>query len=286
MRPERLTEGNEGRLSGNLRSRLITALWGIPLVGLAACFDAPWFPAFIALVALASAYEFYTMARARAAPLLYWGLAWTLVFVLSPLCPLYSSFPPFLPLLLAALIVSSLTWLIFRRPIEESINNWAWTIAGVLYVGLLLSFFLVLRSQDQGRGWAMLALFATFTTDTSAFLVGKTLGKHKLAPALSQGKTREGLAGGFGGAILSTIILTWFFKLPLDLWQSVLLGILIGCAATSGDLVESLLKRNLGVKDSGGFLAGHGGVLDRFDSAIFVAPVVYFFALLSLGTVK
>jgi len=151
-------------------------------------------------------------------------------------------------------------------------------MGGILYVGWLLSLLVTLRIE-AGREWVFLALFTTFGSDTAAYFIGKAFGRHKLAPGISPGKTWEGaIAGVFGGVIISLLfILSTPLQLPLGYGQAVLLGVLISVFGQLGDLAESLLKRNAGVKDSGGLMPGHGGLLDRMDSVVLAGVVVYLY---------
>ncbi len=145
----------------------------------------------------------------------------------------------------------------------------------------MLSYLVALRGLDDGRNWVFFALFITFASDTAAFFAGRALGKHRLAPRISPGKTWEGaIAGVFGAIIISLLfILPTPLTLPLSYWQAILLGLLVSIFGQLGDLVESLLKRNMGVKDSGKLLPGHGGFLDRMDSVVFAGIVVYYYVL-------
>ena len=126
-----------------------------------------------------------------------------------------------------------------------------------------------------------LALFTTFGSDTAAFFIGKAWGKHRLAPNISPGKTWEGVIAGLLGAIIVSLLFTIPTPLHLNLryWQAIILGLLVSIFGQAGDLVESLLKRNMGVKDSGKLLPGHGGFLDRMDSIVFASVVVYYFVI-------
>lgn len=262
-----------------MKQRVLTALVGVPLIATATWFGNPWYPSLIAIVAVLAAHEFYRMARSKAKPLLYWGLAWTLVLVLVPLWPLYnlsSGLPLFV---MAVMLISSLSWLVFRGQKEDAIHNWSWTIAGVLYAGFLLSLLIALRDGEHGQGWAFVAIFGAFAADTSALFAGKGFGRHRLAPTISPGKTWEGFIAGLLGALIASLLLVNAFKLPLNYGQTLFLGLLVGVASALGDLVESLLKRNLHVKDSDHWLPGHGGILDSFDSVIFSGATVYLYIL-------
>jgi phosphatidate cytidylyltransferase len=160
-------------------------------------------------------------------------------------------------------------------------------MAGILYVGWLLSYFVALRGivfagiEEAGRNWVFLALFATFGSDTAAFFAGRAVGRHHLAPRISPGKTWEGAIAGVLGAILVSLLFTIPspVNLPLSYWQAVLLGSLVSIFGQLGDLVESLFKRNMRVKDSGKLLPGHGGALDRIDSVVFAGVVVYYYVI-------
>ncbi len=263
-----------------LKKRVITALWGIPLLIAAVWFDQPllWFTLLVAIWGLLAVFEFYKMvAGAKAPPLTYFGLIWTLLFILSP----HFNYAVTIPLLLTSAVVLSLIWLLLRPQKEGAFIGWAWTIAGILYVGWLLSHFVALRGLDDGRNWVFLALFATFGSDTAAFFVGRALGRHHLAPSISPGKTWEGTIAGVLGAIIVGLLFTIPspLSLPLGYGQAILLGLLISIFGQLGDLAESLLKRNMGVKDSGRLLPGHGGALDRIDSVVFAGIVVYYYVI-------
>ena len=129
--------------------------------------------------------------------------------------------------------------------------------------------------------WVFFVLFVTWVSDTTAFFAGRRLGRRKLAPGISPGKTWEGTVGGIcGGIAVSLLFFTATpFQLPLTYWQAILLSALVSVLGQTGDLVESLIKRNLGVKDSGRLMPGHGGILDRIDSLLFAGLVVYYYAV-------
>jgi phosphatidate cytidylyltransferase len=270
-----------------LKYRVITGAVGVPLIILAIWFGDPWpwFTLLIAAAALAGTYEFYHMANFdRKEPLLYLGLLWSLALVLSP----HYRNPDVLPIVITATMLISLIWLLFRPSREKAFRNWAWTIVGALYVGWMLSYWLNLRGLADGRDWVYLAMLTTFANDTGAFFIGRAWGKHKLAPTISAAKTREGALGGLISAILAAIVIALVLNLisvklgppfAFKYWQIILLGFLVGLFAQLGDLVESLLKRNTEVKESGNLLPGHGGILDRFDSLIFVGAVVYYYVM-------
>lgn len=146
-------------------------------------------------------------------------------------------------------------------------------LLGVLYIPFLFSYLLKLHALAGGEGYTLLTFILTWVSDSLAFLVGSRWGRHRLAVRLSPKKTWEGAVAGWLGCILVLLFVhTWF---GLGLWQALVLGTVVGLAAEVGDLVESALKRQAQVKDSGNILPGHGGILDRFDALLFVTPVMY-----------
>jgi len=272
-----------------LKKRIITSLWFVPLLVIVVWFGGePGFTALMVIFGILAAFEFYRMvAMSKAPPLTYFGLIWTALFILSRNSELLAILEPrfnlslVTPFLLTAAVVPPLLWLLSRRQKGEAFTSWAWTIAGILYVGWLLSHLVALRGLDAGRNWVFFALFTTWASDTTAFFIGRKLGRHKLAPNISPGKTWEGATGGILGAIIVSILFFTAtpFHLPLTYWQAIPLSILVSIFGQVGDLVESLLKRNMGVKDSGKLMPGHGGVLDRMDSIIFAGIVVYYYVI-------
>lgn len=272
-----------------LKKRAITSIWYVALISVIVWFGGePGFTALTVVLGVLAALEFYRMvAASKRPPLTYFGLVWTALFILSRSSELLSlletRFNPELitPLLLTSALVLSLIGLLVRRQKEGAFTSWVWTIAGILYIGWLLSHLVALRGLDSGRNWVFLVLFVTWISDTTAFLVGRRFGRHKMAPAISPAKTWEGTMGGVCGAIaVSSLFFTpTLFQLPLGCGQVILLSVLVSILGQVGDLIESLLKRNLGVKDSGRLMPGHGGVLDRIDSLILAGIVVYYYAI-------
>lgn len=269
-----------------LKKRVITSLWFAPLLVVVVWFGGEGgFTVLVAVFGILAALEFYRMvAMAKLLPFTYFGLVWTAFFILGRNSELLSFLTPYftpgllMPLLLTSAVVIPLIGLLVRRQKERAFNSWVWTVAGILYVGWLLGHLVALRGLDDGRNWVFFILFVTWASDTFAFFVGRKFGRHKLAPSISPGKTWEGAVGGVGAAVIMSIL--FFaptpFRLPLISWQIIPLAVLVSIFGQLGDLVESLLKRNMGVKDSGSLMPGHGGVLDRIDSLVFASVVVYY----------
>ena len=163
--------------------------------------------------------------------------------------------------------------------LEGAADRVARHVLGIGWVGLLVSLVL-LRRLDHGVAWIFLCLTIPWAGDTGAYFAGRAFGSHPMAPRISPKKTWEGFAGGITMSIVGVFIVRAVGNLPLSIVEGVVLGALLGAAAVLGDLSESLLKRAFDVKDSGWIMPGHGGILDRIDSLLFVAPLLYLFAAL------
>jgi phosphatidate cytidylyltransferase len=272
------------RLMSNrvFKKRTLTTIIGVPIVAAMVWFDSPipWFTLLAAGWGMGGVYEFYGIVKRSKglAPLTYFGLLWVLFFIISPHFDeiQYFNRVSITSTLITTAIIFPLLILLWRKGKGSAFANWAWTVAGILYVGWLLSYFVVLRNITDGRGWVFLTILCTFASDISAYLIGRVLGRHKLAPYISPNKTWEGTIAGVLGAIILSEIVVYIFNLPVNYWEAVILGILISIIGQLGDLVKSLFKRNMEVKDSGNILPGHGGFLDRMDSLAFAGVLVYY----------
>jgi phosphatidate cytidylyltransferase len=276
-----------------LKKRIITALIGIPVVIVAVWFDTPlsWFTVLAAVLGLLAALEFYELSDvSKSIPLAIFGIIFTFLLIINPHL-VYNLNVPIVSLILIAAVALSLVLLVFLPRGEGLFNRWVWTIAGMLYIGWFLSFLIALRLEpgtaafpDAGRNFVFLAILATFGSDTMAYFIGRAMGRHKLAPQISPGKTWEGTIAGVCGAVIISLLFTidTALQLPLAYWEAILLGVFISVFGQAGDLVESLLKRGFGVKDTGSLMPGHGGVLDRMDSILFAGVVVYLYYTLAV----
>jgi len=168
---------------------------------------------------------------------------------------------------------------------QSATTSFGVTLLGVAWVGAGIGCLLLIRDVREFGFWAVMAvLFTVFAADTGAFFVGRTFGRHSLAPAISPKKSWEGLVGGVLAAVGMAFVILYkdradFLSIP----QSLLLGLVIALAAVLGDLFESAVKRDLEVKDSGRVLGGHGGMLDRLDSLLWAGPAAYF-TILAFGS--
>lgn len=303
---EAAQRANEAMPPG-LLMRLIVSIAGIPILLLFVFAEGlPQYPALpfagaVAICAVRGGWEFFTGLRLRGfvpsegaafvaialLQLAAWGVSRGLLTA-------------FLPVLLAVLVIATLIHQISRHD-PEPIANIGATFFGVIYVGWLFSYLIFLRSLPgvvhilpftalplpfsgwfESRGaWLVLYVFAvTWSTDAGAYFVGMRLGKTPLAPRLSPKKTREGAMGGLVAATLMSLV--WGHWIGLPTIHCLLLGPVLGALGQIGDLCESAIKRDLGIKDFGTLLPGHGGILDRFDSLLFTAPIAYYYLIFVL----
>ena len=259
-----------------LRQRLITAAIGLPVFLLITWFGNPWFIAAVAIVATLGSLEFFRITISpKIEPLTYFAIVVTVILSISPL---YSTLTK--SIVFVCFIIVSLSWLLFLPNKEGSFLKWVWLLGGTVYLGWMLSYWGELRSLANGREWTYLSIFIIMASDTSAYFIGKAWGKHRMAPSISPKKTWEGAIAGLVAGIVVAIGLGIVFSLSMNYLFLLGFGICIGILAQIGDLVESLFKRNNGVKDSGTLLPGHGGILDRIDSFILTGAAAVFLIML------
>lgn len=180
------------------------------------------------------------------------------------------------PYLLSCLLVIIIVSTIGRESLEGSITEASLRFFGIVYIAVTLSHMIAFTDIINGRLWLLLVLVIVWSNDTFAYFGGKLLGKNKLAPSISPGKTIEGAVVGLVGGMLATFVFDYYSDIFLTLWDVVIFSLFVGVLSIVGDLVQSVLKRSSGVKDSGTIIPGHGGLLDRIDSLIFVMPAVYY----------
>ncbi len=269
-----------------LTRRLLLALVGIPLT-LGLIYAGGWiFVAALGGVAAIGAWELFRMARAAGhEPLETAGI---IIAACIPLLVHASYLEVFhftltMAMLVFMALLASVIWL--RGPTRKPLVSFALTVVGVIYPSLV-TYMYPLRNHDYAIGalagtvLVMFPIFVTWSTDTGAYMFGRLFGRRKLIPSVSPAKTLEGALGGLLVAVLFawlyvTFLLKPFAQLSVLPLGIVVFGLTIAATAQLGDLVESLLKRDAGVKDSSKLLPGHGGFLDRFDSLLFVLPVAY-----------
>lgn len=179
----------------------------------------------------------------------------------------------------AATLIAGLAALVGAGPPAKRFLAWAMAAATLVYVVGLGAHALLLRGIDGGLAWTLLACVATWATDIGAFFAGRRYGRHSFFGAISPRKTLEGAAGGLAAGALGGTAVALVARLPISLPSAFILGLAISVAAQAGDLAESLLKREAGVKDSGTLIPGHGGMLDRIDGLLFALTVAYYWAV-------
>lgn len=185
------------------------------------------------------------------------------------------------PTLTGSAVVLATSVLMRKKALPNAGRHMAFALAGLIYVPVLACVWPLLKI-DFGPEWLFLAMAATFCSDSFAYFAGRALGKHKLYEAVSPKKTIEGSVGGLVGGAAACVGFGHFWLTPeLPLVHAIVLGLGSSVLGQIGDLVESMLKRTFGVKDSGNVLPGHGGMLDRVDALLFVAPLIYYYALLT-----
>lgn len=263
-----------------LVSRLVVVAVGLPVV-LAAAYYGRWY--IFALVAVAGVLALDELYRAGRTfrPLAlagFAGLAACLAGVELGGAP-WMAGGAFLTLPVAFVFV------IFAETRQAASVSLSFTALGVVWIGLGLAHLILIREiADDGRIALFALLLTVFATDTAAYLVGRLVGRRKMAPALSPGKSWEGFVGGAVGGVFVTWV-TLYETGFADGWRSLVLGAAIVLAATVGDLLQSLFKRDVGIKDTGRLLGGHGGVFDRIDSLLVAAPAAYY-VLAAFGEVS
>ncbi len=267
-----------------LRLRLLTTAVGLPLVLLALFLGPHPFGIFLTIVAAICTIEFCRIAPGLPArdPLVVLATLWAVL-----LATRHVLFPgeTTQSLIITVPLVVSLVLLLARAGKTPAFLQWSWAVAGALYVGWLLGHWGGLYMLPGGGHILVLfGLLTMFAYDTFAFFSGRAFGRHKLAPRISGAKTWEGAIGGLVaasciGLLIRAAVMTLERGFPFSLATTLVATVCIVIGGQLGDLVESALKRSANVKDTGGILPGHGGMLDRFDSLLFAGPVLYYFTL-------
>ncbi|MGC0329240.1 phosphatidate cytidylyltransferase [Streptomyces sp. SAI-170] len=185
-----------------------------------------------------------------------------------------------------AMALTALAVLVWRmtEPPEGYLKDVTAGVFAAFYVPFLATFVALMLAADDGPWRVLTFLLLTVVSDTGAYAVGWRFGKHKLAPRISPGKTREGLFGAVSFAMVAGALCMHFLVDDGRWWQGLLLGLAVAASATLGDLGESMIKRDLGIKDMGTLLPGHGGIMDRLDSLLPTAPVVWLLMVLFVGS--
>lgn len=257
--------------------RIATALVAVPLL-LALLLKGPaWLFTLLALIcALAAYWEISTLSAKVGFRTLPVGYLLVPLLVLS----FYPGFPGLPAMALVSISLVGISAIYSRRPSLETLGAIAMTFLGTIYVGALLGSVVGIRAIDPERGgrlWVIFLLAVVMMGDAGAYYVGSAWGRRPLAPILSPKKTIEGLIGGVVVSVATALALRTLVLHELPLLAALGLGLALALLGVAGDLFESLLKRSAGVKDTSTLIPGHGGVLDRVDSILFAAPVLWLY---------
>jgi phosphatidate cytidylyltransferase len=264
----------------NLQLRILTGVPGAALVLFCLCYNEWSYLVFILTISIAGQVEFYKLIKNDGDdPLTKWGILSGVMLNIISFFVSRGDLPTKIYLLFFVMLGVIYISELYRKS-ANPFENIAFTIVGIFYVAMPFS---LLHFASFSRGFfstqiASGVFFLLWSSDTGAYIAGKTLGKHKLFPRISPGKTWEGSVGGLLISIGIAVAMSNYYT-DLEMWKWVCLAILIVIFGTYGDLVESMLKRSLQIKDSGNTIPGHGGVLDRFDGMLLAAPFVAFFLM-------
>ena len=258
-----------------MRTRILTTIVGLPLIVTLILLGNTVLQFTMLAISLIGLYEFYRAIEDEYKPVKYLGYGATVVYFLA-----LNFIEAHNLIFLSLLIITGLMVMVIGYP-KYSIMDIALTIIGILYVSVLFSFIVLIEKTQYGDFWIWLIFLSSWGSDTFAYFAGRAFGKHKLAPMLSPKKTIEGSIGGMIGAgilgFLYTIIYTHYkYTILKEYMVLVVIAVIIAALISQfGDLAASAIKRTFNKKDYGNLLPGHGGILDRFDSILFVAPVIY-----------
>ena len=262
-----------------IKQRIITALIALPLLILCIFYSSQGlFAGLLFVVSGLALHEFYRMALPKQR-----RLEGSLAVAAGLFCCVGLVYATSTPALLLSIVLPclflALVYLFRFQDMQTVSRDLAVSMLGLMYIPLLLSHAVLLRALPAGRDWIFLVLFVVMASDTLAYFVGRKLGRHRLYEAVSPKKTIEGSLGGLAGGVLGALICKLWFFAELSSADILLIGLGVGAFSQLGDLVESLLKRSFGVKDSGALIPGHGGLLDRLDSLLFAFPITYYYAV-------
>ncbi|MDQ3908176.1 MAG: phosphatidate cytidylyltransferase [Acidobacteriota bacterium] len=267
--------------------RILTALVALPIIIASIWFEQLRlvFVLVAAAAMMAGLYEFWILsARRDMKAMRELGTFFAVVILILFYFRAASNAPALLLIALAAFVIATLAAAMLRgAPFERMIGSAGATVAGVLYVVFLGGHIIALRNGFQptlARHLLFFFLLVVMGSDTAAYYTGRAFGKHKLAPKVSPGKTWEGAFGGVAASLAAAVLAHYWFFPELSLRAALPLAAVMNVLGVLGDLTESALKRGAGAKDAASILPGHGGLLDRLDSLLFNAPLLYYFAVI------
>jgi phosphatidate cytidylyltransferase len=282
-----------------MRQRALSSI-GVVVVGIVpALLGSPIFSIVIALIAIGALYELYrAYQRVGARPSTWTGsLAIICLFIIA------GTDAPFRALTgaMVGYTLIALAQHLYKKDITGALLDWAFSLSGVMYIGVTMMHFVLIRriqgpvdmdwveradaligdgGAALGLAWLLFVLLTTWMTDVFAYLVGRQWGRQKLIPHISPGKTREGALAGLIGGTITGALAAYVFGVPVPFGIMLLMGGIVAAGAMVGDLCESLIKREVGIKDMGAIIPGHGGLLDRVDALLVTVPLTFYTALL------
>lgn len=264
-----------------MKQRVITAIVALIIFIPIIIAGGGWIELAAAVLAVVAMHEFYTMKYKENRR--YWEEGLAILACLSLVLPIdrWWSQGPSSWMLYYLFVIVLMAMTVFDKK-DFNIDQLGFPVFTSLYVGMGFHYFVVARFNSLVV--LLFALFIVWSTDIGAYMIGRQIGRHKLAPNVSPNKTIEGAIGGIVCAVIVTLLYMWKFQhyFPYSTVVMVILSIFFSIAGQLGDLVESAYKRYFGVKDSGKILPGHGGILDRFDSLLFVFPVMYLLGIFAM----
>jgi len=264
-----------------LKARTLVTIFGAPVVVIFVLLGKLPLLLLVSLILVVSLYEFYQLAAKKGA-LPY--RIFSILVALLILWDMYFYWAEHLLLILALYLVVISIFQLWQEH-GSQIQNLSASLWGVAYLGVLLSFFIGIRQLPlqlaveyrEGGLWVVAILVTIWIGDSIAYFVGSSIGKHKLASRVSPQKTIEGAVGGFIGMIVVAFLTRFLFHLSWQLVDTIVIGFICGTIGQMSDLVESLFKRDAGVKDTSNILPGHGGFFDRFDVLFLTSPLIFFY---------
>ncbi len=259
--------------------RWITAIVGVPLLTIFILTGGKIFGSLIGVISLIALWEYFRIVFNNTERQTFSSTSFS-GFIVSPLiiCAAYNnSFNLITGLIVLNFFLTGAVAVVKYRTDKSTLEAAFKNALGIVYIPLLLSYIVIIRNGSNGIAWSFFLLILIFSCDTGAYYVGSYLGKHKLWPSVSPGKTIEGAIGGLVASLFTGFIFRYFFLSQMEWTITAIFIICISIVGPMGDLFESVLKRVGKIKDSGAILPGHGGILDRIDALLFAAPVAYLF---------
>lgn len=263
--------------------RITSAILGLPLVIIVLCFGNKYIvDVAFAIIAIMALHEYFNAFKKVAKPVEWLGYLVCALIGIIHLIPkevglnfISIALPITIMILFAQVVITNM---------KTTVNDIAITFFGICYIPIFLLFIPIINAMENGRVLVWFILIAAWGTDVFAYIAGKTIGKHKLNSDVSPNKTIEGCIAGTIGAIILVLIYTWvcntYFSMNLPYIYMFIIAVALSIAGQIGDFAASSIKRYVGIKDFSNLIPGHGGMLDRIDSVIFIAPFAYILIML------